>query len=99
MPHVYSNREPRGRRTQSSPFLLSGNPTLSEWASRLLDRDRCDGPLVGNGVEGAEIAGSPADRCRGNMSKHKKCVSSDNALRAFYEFCGLGPQIIKCRDR
>jgi hypothetical protein len=33
--------------------------------------------------------------CGGNMSKHKKCESSDNALREFYEFCGLSSATIE----
>jgi hypothetical protein len=31
----------------------------------------------------------------GNMAKHKKNVSADNALREFYEACGLSPAIIE----
>jgi hypothetical protein len=31
----------------------------------------------------------------GNMAKHKKSVSGDNALREFYEACGLGPATIE----
>jgi hypothetical protein len=31
----------------------------------------------------------------GNMAKHKQSVSGDNALREFYEFCGLSQNTIE----